>query len=86
MAPMKPTIGRIVLYRFDENDVLRCKTFTGEKNEPRVGEIYPAFIVRVFEGNLVNLHIFGDGAYFYWATSRVMGDGNGQWHWPERVE
>ncbi|HZB28915.1 MAG TPA: hypothetical protein VE465_01995 [Streptosporangiaceae bacterium] len=57
-------------------------------NHAEGGQVYPAVVVRVFSPSdpYVNLQVSLDGNDAYWATSRVEGDENGQWSWPERVE
>ena len=55
-------------------------------NTAMAGARYPALVVAVFGGaTTANLQVFLDGNDSYWATSRVLGDGEGQWSWPERV-
>lgn len=53
-------------------------------------EVYPAMVVREWDGDMVNLRVFLDGSDEYWATSRHMEDPDGPrnqpgtWHWPTR--
>ncbi|WP_049820083.1 hypothetical protein [Bradyrhizobium japonicum] len=87
MSEIVPTIGRIVLYRLCDNDVIsihkqRGRAFAG--NEPRAGAVLPAMIVAVWGSTpdaCVNLKVMLDGEDTLWATSRNRGDGEGQWHW-----
>lgn len=81
---MKPSLGRIVLYRMTEVD---CQIVAGrgKLNLPRPGDQYPAVIVRTFGSTTVNLSVLLDGESTYWATSRAEGDGESQWSWPPRV-
>jgi hypothetical protein len=54
-------------------------------NHVRAGEVYPAMVVRTWEGvNYpgVNLQVTLDGNDTYWATSRVEGEQPGEWLWP----
>jgi hypothetical protein len=54
-------------------------------NHVRAGEVYPAMVVRTWEGvNYpgVNLQVTLDGNDTYWATSRVEGEQPGEWQWP----
>ncbi len=58
-------------------------------NAVRPGDIYPAMVVRVFQGNphdMANLQVHLDGNDLFWATSRHEGDEEGQWMWPPRAE
>lgn len=47
------------------------------------GQQFPAEIVRVWAGDLVNLQVKLDGNDIFWATSRAQGDDVSQWAWPE---
>jgi hypothetical protein len=54
-------------------------------NEVNIGDSFPAMIVRVWDekpskNSFVNLQVFLDGEDTYWATSRKMGDRNGDWY------
>lgn len=55
-------------------------------NDVRVGDVFPAMVVRVFEPSHgeVNLQVFLDGNDTLWVTSSVEGMGDGQWFWPPR--
>src|SRR6266545_2012738 len=49
-------------------------------NSVNAGDVYPAMVVRVFEGyDGVNLQVALDGNDCFWATSRHEGDEHGQW-------
>lgn len=50
-------------------------------NVARPGDTYPAMIVNL-NGASVNLQVFVDGNYTYWATSRSEGDQQGQFLFP----
>jgi hypothetical protein len=74
-VPIKPTVGRTVLYVLGEGSNL--------------GQIRPAIIVRVWSDNCVQLQIFTDGENdqlpnVHWATS-VLYNPDGftmrTWHW-----
>ncbi|MBP2208177.1 hypothetical protein JOJ86_005903 [Rhodococcus percolatus] len=55
-------------------------------NDARAGDVYPALIVRVWDGDLVNLSVQLDGTDTYWATSRHEGVGlHNHWVWPPRA-
>lgn len=75
-----PSIGRVVHYVLPDG------------RHP--SECRPAFIVRVWNDELVNLQVFVDGTNDYadyngsvWATSVHYSDVHEvrTWHWPERV-
>lgn len=76
---MKPSIGRIVIYRF------RPGSYNNGAAEA------PAVVVRVWSDSCVNLKILMDGPFDYWKTSilqeqAVGGTTPGTWHWPVREE
>lgn len=84
-----PTIGRMVHYKMSAHDVAsisakRLKDGTSG-NTPATGELYPATIVRVWNGDHagVNLQVHLDGPDAHWATSRNEGESEGQWIWPK---
>lgn len=75
---MTPTVGRIVIFRQPVNE------------EPVNGmREHPAIITRVWSNDLVNLHVFYDGAPSAARTSVVRADDvdltGYTWHWPERA-
>lgn len=84
-------IGRIVHYRPDGQAIAFINaTFADPRrneqgNMVRDGEIFPAMIIRVWPGGLVNLQVFLDGDATYWATSVHAGEGAGEWSWPPRT-
>lgn len=89
---MQPTIGRIVLYRLTETDVVLInkvgQSSQVQHNPVYEGQVYPATVVAVFgNGEHANLKVFLDGGpgAEYWATSRPEGDTPGTWCWPPRV-
>ena len=71
-AIMKPTIGRIVIYRFAEHE---RATFNNS------AETAPAVITRVWSDTCVNLKVLADGPYDLWKTSVMQGDGAHNWNW-----
>ena len=71
---MKPTIGRVVIYKY----VSKC-----EHNN--FAEECPAVIVRVWSDTCVNLKLLEDGPENSWKTSVTKGDGVNNWHWPVKV-
>ncbi|MEU6340287.1 hypothetical protein ABZ883_04960 [Streptomyces sp. NPDC046977] len=90
--PAVPTIGRVVRYRLSADDVraiARQWDETGARGNPvKAGEQYPAVIVRVWGDTAqaaCSLHVHLDGPDLYWATSRHVGDQNGNWSWPPRA-
>lgn len=81
---MNPTIGRIVVYKLTTHDLDAIRA--QGSNNPNNGALEaPAVVVRVFGENCVNLRVLVDGKESLWATSRLQGDGEGQWQWPSRV-
>jgi hypothetical protein len=81
---MIPTIGRIVHYQLSAQDAGEINAAAPvPKNPAHEGDIYPALVVRVWDGSeLTNLQVFYDGAGSHWARSRREGDGPGTWAWP----
>lgn len=55
-------------------------------NEVCAGDVYPAIVVRVFDGagSTANLKVLLDGSDDYWATSCSEGGSPGFWSWPPR--
>ena len=102
---MNPTPARMVLYTLRDGDVQlineqraavyaearsRSAAFRAVGNDVAVGQVYPAVVVRVFdgaEGGECNLTVLLDGADTFWACSRKPADvpTPGCWHWPPRV-
>ena len=68
----KPTVGRIVLYRFPDH----------ERHLNNQSPIAPAVIVAVWSATSVNLKVLNDGPDNSWRTSVQQGPGPGQWDWP----
>ncbi len=89
-------IGRIVHYRLSEQDADRINEVREAPNEnanhAEAGQVYPAMIVRLWgepenPQTAVNLQVFIDGDFTYWATSRCQdasedGAQPGCWVWP----
>jgi hypothetical protein len=74
---MKPTIGRIVLYKptTEENE-----KFYKDGNK---SETLPGIIVGVWGEDCVNIQLFTDTSKnFEWKTSILKGEEEGQWSWP----
>jgi len=88
---MKPTIGRIVHFTFDE--VRRAQIDThqaGVMAELGQGTTVPATIVAVWSDKCVNLRVHPDGpGPDLWETSVVLKDEHtadgSYWEWPPRV-
>lgn len=78
---MKPTIGRIVIYRFTDQE----KELKDGKSPVNGADEAPAMVVRVWGESCVNLKVILDGEGTLWATSRNNGEGSGNWRWPERA-
>lgn len=82
---MKPTIGRIVHYRLNQDDA----NLLGGNS--RKGDIVPAIVVRVWSDECVNLKVFGDGPTDAWKTSSTLLNETRKnetedpgWFWPAR--
>lgn len=76
---MKPSIGRIVIYKYADSE--KCQHTNGS-------EECPAIIVRVWSDTCVNLKLLEDGQQNSWKTSVLTSElagTAGQWRWPERV-
>ncbi|ANZ35230.1 hypothetical protein BBK82_03230 [Lentzea guizhouensis] len=83
-----PPLGSIVQYTLSEHDirnaertVQRLNTAAQQNlNTPRVGDVYPAMVLRDF-GACVNLRVHLDGGpgAELWVTSVSEGDGPGHW-------
>jgi hypothetical protein len=81
---VKPTIGRIVIYRFKKDEV---GSITNRMHE------VPAVIVRVWDShcNAVNIRVLIGGEPVLYRTSIPEGtsdcyEGAGAWRWPVRSE
>lgn len=70
---MKPSIGRIVIYRYPEGVLVNGVN------------VCPAMIVRVWSDTMVNLKLIEDGELVVWRTSVSAGTEANTWSWPERV-
>jgi hypothetical protein len=90
-----PTVGRIVHYRMSQVDVRAVRTqlranptaLLDQSNLPQARQSYAAVVTSVTgqPGHpLVNLKVFLDGPFDYFAASRVEGDEAGTWCWPPR--
>lgn len=83
---MKPTIGRIVLYRLTNDDVdeildlaaVREKHF----NSPNIGDLVPAVIVKINQDDNVNIKAILDGEADLWIMKVHEGLEEGEWQWP----
>jgi len=86
---MKPTIGRIVLYRLTGDDFLRV---AGRRNREGIagtpvnaGDQVPMIVTKVAEhgGELwVNGKALLDGEDTLWIKGVAQGDLGGTWQWP----
>lgn len=83
-----PTIGRIVHYRLSAHDarlIAERRNMTGVRGNPVYeGNTFPAMIVGIVAGQMVQLQVFLDGQDMLWATSVHMGEGPCTWSWPPR--
>ncbi len=95
---MKPTIGRIVLYKLTEGDVKRV---TDQRPSMADAATFPPFVqlcvgvpvssgeecamvvTRAWESGAVNGKVMLDGNDVLWVVHSNCGDGVGEWHWPE---
>jgi hypothetical protein len=70
----------IVHYTLADYDVATIPAGASELNAPVAGDVYPLLITRTFkDSEAVNGRVFLDGQHDLWVTSRVQGDGPGQW-------
>jgi len=76
---VKPSLGRIVLLRLDDQLVKQMGSVQYDR-------IAPAMIVKVWSDTCVNLKVLGDGPENLWVTSATLGDAERQWHWPPQVQ
>ncbi len=91
------SVARIVHYTLSERDCLEIERqrlalwgavgAVRNASGVRIGEVYPAVVVRKHTEDTVNLQVLLDGPDTYWATSRTEADpgGEGHWSWPPRV-
>lgn len=88
---MQPTIGRIVLFTFGEQDAQSVVNLRGANwrgNDVREGYVLPAIIVSTHGDGpdaYVNLKVFMDGTDCYWVTSVKVGTGPRTYAWPVRA-
>ncbi len=77
---MKPSIGRIVLYKLSPADIAQIG---GPLAHPLVaGVVRPAMIVEVHRDDEVDLKVTLGPFPDLWAPGRVIGAGEGAWSWP----
>lgn len=83
---MKPTIGRVVLYRLandDLDDIINLAKDHGDQfDSPEIGDLVPAIIVKVYSDQKANLKVFLDGDADLWVMNVCEGPEEGQWQWP----
>jgi hypothetical protein len=70
-----PTVGRIVLYKMTEQDVI---------HHGDVGTHVPAIVVGV-NGSQIYLRVFQNDDRPPLCRLAVHGDGSGHWSWPPRA-
>lgn len=83
---MKPTIGRIVIYKPTESELNEMKfNVLNHQSQNRQTEL-PAIIVAVWSETTINVQVMLDGqGGTWWKTSIQQGDGEGQWNWPQKT-
>lgn len=92
---MIPTIGRIVIYTLNADDVVNinraratASMHAGSQggNSVKVGDEFPMMITKVWDAatGCVSGQVSLDGPDFIWVTSRlpVATATPGSWHWP----
>lgn len=72
----RPSLGRVVIVKLSESQLAQIPNRNSGATE------CPAIIVRVWSDTCVNLQCLLNGPHQLWITSVVLGDGDGQWHWP----
>lgn len=83
---MKPTIGRIVIYKLTEQDKKVLEANVQGRYNNTSSEL-PAMVVIVWSPQTVNLQVIVDGNIgTLWKTSVPQGDEPGQWNWPKKEE
>lgn len=70
---MKPSIGRIVIFHCDEQQIEKMNNYQPDA---------PAVITAVWGDECVNLKVLLDGENTLWITSATLGTGERQWSWP----
>ncbi len=77
---MKPTIGRIVIYRLTDADKEYLRDAQANSIPVNVSEELPAVIVAVWSENCINVKVFVDGiTNSIWKTSINEGTQPGMW-------
>jgi hypothetical protein len=87
-----PSIGRIVLYKLNSDDVSVIRTFRSDisgkvGNSVSAGDIFPMIITKVFDNkpttkSSVNGQVFLDGNDNLWVVSVLQGHKEREWHDP----
>lgn len=99
---MKPSLGRIVIYRITAQEAEEINRRRIERvgggwptgaqahvgNRAIEGNEYPMIVTSVFGADLtwINGQVLLDGSDSLWALSKVEGNNPGEWHWPIRME
>ena len=76
---MKPTVGRVVIYKTTEEDRKWMR-----QSCCNIKEELPAIIVAVWSETCVNLQVLLDGDGTMWRTSVTEGLEEYNWHWPKK--
>jgi hypothetical protein len=87
---MVPSIGKIVKYKLNQSDADNINTtakYEGKAaNSASAGDVFPAMIVRTWgdtEESAVQLQVFIDGNFIFWATSVCEGEDERHFQWPQ---
>lgn len=78
---VKPTIGRIVIYKTTEDDRVKMRSVS-QQFGCNVQDELPAIITAVWSDDCVNLKVMADGNLELWVTSVLKGDQPLNWNWP----
>lgn len=75
---MKPTIGRVVIYKPTKEENEAASKMSGRNTADKL----PAIITAVWGETCINASVILDGEGTQWKTSIQQGDLEGQWNWP----
>jgi hypothetical protein len=83
---MKPSIGRIVIYKTTEADKAEMKKVNDSGKYCNIQDEVPAIIVAVWGESCINARVLCDGHLDLYPTSINLGDEPGNWNWPAIVK